>query len=74
MTHLSETIIEVSGVWFSFNGQYVLEGVNLKVERGDFLVVIGPNAGGKTVVLKTLGLFSLMMSSGMFLPAARACS
>jgi DNA mismatch repair protein MutS2 len=33
------------------------------------VLVSGPNAGGKTVVLRTVGLLSLMVSSGMFLPA-----
>jgi DNA mismatch repair protein MutS2 len=49
------------------------EVVPLDLELGNAfrtLVITGPNAGGKTVAMKTVGLFSLMLAYGLPLPAA----
>lgn len=46
--------IELQDVWFSYNGEMVLKEIALTVEHSDFMVMIGPNGGGKTTLLKLI--------------------
>ncbi len=68
-----------------FKARHPLLERNLKAKRADVvpisveltceqrqLVITGPNTGGKTVSLKTIGLLALMAQSGIPIPADRA--
>ncbi len=46
--------IEIHDLWLSREGRPILEGINLTVRRESFLGIIGPNGGGKTMLLKVI--------------------
>jgi zinc transport system ATP-binding protein len=46
--------IKLEDVWVEFNHSAILQGVNLRVPRGDYLAILGPNGGGKTTLLRTI--------------------
>lgn len=47
-----KNIIELIDVKKSFNGLKVLDGVNLKIEAGEIIIIMGKSGGGKTVLIK----------------------
>ncbi|HEX6990176.1 MAG TPA: metal ABC transporter ATP-binding protein [Bacillota bacterium] len=53
----AEAVLSLEDISFHYGGQQVLDGINLRLERGTFLGLIGPNGSGKTTLLKVaLGL------------------
>lgn len=44
--------------------------LNIEISDKKLILITGPNAGGKTVLLKTLGLLVLMVNSGISIPAS----
>lgn len=51
----AQDLVELKGVWFTYpNGREVLRGVSLEVRAGDFVVIMGENAAGKTTLLKNM--------------------
>ena len=47
-------VIKIQYLSFAYNSNYILENINLTVEKNDFVGIIGPNGGGKTTLLKLI--------------------
>lgn len=50
----NKPIISADNLSFSYNGETVLENVNLTINENDFVWIVGPNGGGKTTLLKLI--------------------
>ncbi len=46
--------LKINGLQFSYNSTPVLEEVSFGVKKGEMLTIIGPNASGKTTLLKCI--------------------
>jgi cobalt/nickel transport system ATP-binding protein len=59
-------MIELRNVWFSYDDEFVLKDINLKVEKGERIVVLGINGCGKSTLLKLLNAL-LFPTKGTYL-------
>jgi DNA mismatch repair protein MutS2 len=61
--------IEVRGGRHPMLDREVAVPLDIALGKGKSVLITGPNTGGKTVAIKTVGLFVLMAQSGLMLPA-----
>ncbi len=53
-TKFNLRVIEIENLSFAYDKEFVLENINLIVDNRDFLVLIGPNGGGKSTLVKLI--------------------
>jgi len=51
---MTDPVIEFKGVSYAYDGPAVLSDIDLVVPAGEFLGIVGPNAGGKSTLLKLI--------------------
>lgn len=51
---MSEAAVEAQGVRVRFGQDVVLDGIDLRVDAGDFVGILGPNGAGKSTLLRAL--------------------
>jgi zinc transport system ATP-binding protein len=51
---MTDPVVEITDVSFAYNGLTILRQVNLAIQQGDFMAMIGPNGGGKTTLIKLM--------------------
>jgi hypothetical protein len=61
-----------AGLALTVNGPVVPN--DLEADGQGLVLITGPNSGGKTTFLRSLGIAQLMMQAGMFVPAERYCA
>lgn len=51
---MAHSALQIKGLWAGYGAARVLHGIDLTVERGETMVVIGRNGVGKTTLLETI--------------------
>jgi zinc transport system ATP-binding protein len=51
---VGKAIVKLEDIWVDYSGMVALSGINLSINQGDFLGIIGPNGGGKTTLIKVI--------------------
>lgn len=62
-----EVLLELKDLHKSFGSLEVIKGIDLEIDKGDILVIIGPSGSGKSTVLRCMNLLENLHQARLFL-------
>ena len=66
--------ISAKNIWKKFNNLEVLKGIDLEVNEGEVVAVIGPSGGGKSTLLRCLNKLETVDKGSITIDGEVLCS
>ena len=64
---MSQPLIDLQHISKSFDGEMVLDDLNLSIKENSFVTLLGPSGCGKSTTLRILGGFTPLIRETLFL-------
>ena len=66
---MADTIVRLEDVSVAFDGELILDKLNLEIKDKEFVTLLGPSGCGKTTTLRIIGGFTRQDEGNVFLRA-----
>ncbi|MDR0288694.1 MAG: metal ABC transporter ATP-binding protein [Rickettsiales bacterium] len=54
LNNVNSSVLKIENLALAYDNKKVLDGINISIERGDVVTILGPNGGGKTSLVKAV--------------------
>ena len=60
------TVVSLKDIYVEFDGEVILNGINLDIKDKEFVTLLGPSGCGKTTTLRLIGGFGAEPGRNLF--------